>query len=71
MNMRYLSKILITIGILLIIAGLVFMAQSKSLVGPQSSFMYSNPEWTTNGFATLGVGLASLVLGIVLWIYRK
>jgi len=37
------------IGIALILAGLLFTAQSKSLLGPQSSFMYNNPSWTLNG----------------------
>jgi hypothetical protein len=49
----------------------MFTAQSKSLVGPQSSFMYSNPEWTINGFMILGVGLAVLFSSIVIWIYTK
>jgi hypothetical protein len=62
---------LIVIGTLSTIAGLMFTAQSKSLVGPQSSFMYSNPEWTINGFKILGVGLAVLFSGIVIWIYTK
>jgi hypothetical protein len=62
---------LIVIGTLSTIAGLMFTAQSKSLVGPQSSFMYSNPEWTINGFMILGVGLAVLFSGIVIWIYTK
>jgi uncharacterized membrane protein YkgB len=68
---RHLSKILIVIGIVINIAGLVFTAQSKSLVGPQSSFMYSNPEWTINGFLILGVGLVILFSGIVIWSYKK
>ena len=71
MNLRYLGKILIVVGTLSTIAGLIFTAQSKSLVGPQSSFMYSNLEWTINGFMVLGVGLAILFSGIVVWIYRK
>jgi hypothetical protein len=68
MNKRYLSRTLIVVGSILIIAGLVFTAQSKSIVGPQSSFMYSNPEWTINGFLISGVGLAILASGITLWI---
>ena len=71
MNIRYLGKILIVIGTLSTIAGLMFTAQSKSLVGPQSSFMYSNPEWMINGIMILGVGLAVLFSGIVIWIYTK
>jgi hypothetical protein len=71
MNIRYLRRILIVIGTLSTIAGLIFIAQSKSLVGPQSSFMYNNPEWTIDGLMFLGVGLAVLLSGIVIWIYRK
>jgi uncharacterized membrane protein len=71
MNKRYLSRTLIVVGSILIIAGLVFTAQSKSIVGPQSSFMYSNPEWTVNGFLISGVGLAILASGITLWIFNK
>ena len=71
MDRKNLGKILIIIGILAGTAGLVFTAQSKSLVGPQSSFMYSNPEWTINGFLILGVGLLILFSGIVIWSYKK
>jgi hypothetical protein len=71
MDIRHLSKILIVIGVLSITAGLVSIAQTKSLVGPQSSFMYGNPEWTINGFVILGMGLAVLFSGLAIWIYRK
>jgi len=44
-------KILIEIiGMALVLAGLIFTAQSKELLGPPNSFMYSNPSWTINGF---------------------
>jgi hypothetical protein len=69
MNVTYIGKILFVIGALCTVAGLIFTAQSKSLVGPQSSFMYSKPEWTANGFVILGVGLAILFSGIAIWIY--
>jgi hypothetical protein len=71
MNITYFGKILFVVGALFTIAGLIFTAQSKSLVGPQSSFMYSNPEWTANGFLILGVGLAVLFSGIAIWISRN
>lgn len=71
MNKGYLSRILIVVGSIVTIAGLVFTAQSKSIVGPQSSFMYSNPEWTVNGFLISGVGIAILASGITLWIFNK
>jgi hypothetical protein len=71
LNVSYIGKILFVVGALSTIAGLIFTAQSKSLVGPQSSFMYNNPEWTANGFVILGVGLAILFSGTVIWIYRN
>jgi uncharacterized membrane protein len=71
MDRRNFGKILIIIGILAGIAGLVFSAQSKSIVGPESSFMYNNPHWTINGYVIFGVGLAIIFLGVVIWISRK
>ena len=60
-------KILIeVIGVSLVLAGLIFTAQSKELLGPQSSFMYSNPSWTINGFIITIAGIIILILGIIL-----
>jgi len=53
------------IGIALIIVGLIFTAQSKSLLGPQSSFMYNNPLWTLNGSMFIIAGVIILILGII------
>ena len=53
------------IGIALVIAGLIFTAQSKSLLGPQSSFMYNNPSWTLNGSMFIIAGAIILILGII------
>ena len=53
------------IGIALVITGLIFTAQSKSLLGPQSSFMYNNPSWTINGSMFIIAGVIILILGII------
>lgn len=59
-------KILIElIGIALVLAGLIFTAQSKALLGPPSSFMYSNPSWTINGSMFIIAGIIVLILGII------
>jgi len=59
-------KILVgIIGATLVLAGLIFIAQSKSLVGPPSSFMYSNPSWTINGFMFIIAGIIVLILVII------
>ena len=60
-------KILIeVIGIALVLAGLIFTAQSKELLGPPNSFMYNNPSWTINGFMIIVAGIIVLILGIIL-----
>ncbi|MDW0154637.1 MAG: hypothetical protein QOK68_08535 [Nitrososphaeraceae archaeon] len=53
-------------GIVLVLAGLVFTAQSESYVGPQSSFMYSNPSWTMNGLMIILAGIIVLILDIII-----
>ena len=64
------EKYLIIIGLILIIAGIVFTMQSKSIVGPSSSFMYKNPDWTVNGYAIIIVGTLIGATGIILWQIR-
>ena len=61
------GKYLIIIGLMLIIAGIIFTMQSKSIVGPSSSFMYQNPEWTINGYVIISIGTIISVFGIVVW----
>ena len=52
-------------GIVLVLIGLIFTAQSESHVGPQSSFMYSNPSWTINGLIIIVAGVIVLVVDII------
>jgi len=40
---------IIGIGIISFIFGLIFDLQGQSIVGPESSFMYANPDWITYG----------------------
>ncbi len=59
-------KILIEIiGIALVLVGLIFTAQSKAILGPASSFMYSNPSWTINGFMIIIAGIIIIILSII------
>jgi hypothetical protein len=55
-------------GIVVFVFGIVFYLQGNSLVGPTSSFMYSNPKWIVNGqwIAVVGVLILSAGLGISL-----
>jgi len=56
------------IGIVTIVFGMLFYLQGNSIVGPTSSFMYSNPKWIVNGqwIAVSGVLILAAGLGISL-----
>ena len=58
------GKIVILTGIGIMIMGVIFHLQGKSIVGPESSFMYSNPQWITYG--TQIVVLGGIILAIVI-----
>ena len=55
---------LVMFGFLLIVMGIIFQLQSISLIGPSSSFMYANQDWTFNGLIVIGVGTSVLVIGL-------
>ena len=61
----------LVIGGIIIGFGLVFVAQSRSLLGPPSSFMYSNVEWTTNGSAIVVVGICLCSIGLLMRFVRR
>jgi len=44
----------------------VFFLQGQSLVGPKSSFMYSNPQWIINGQWIAIIGIIILGAGLVI-----
>jgi len=54
----------IGIGIAIIIFGMIFFLQGKSIVGPTTSFMYSNPQWIVNGQWLIVAGIIILATGI-------
>ena len=59
---RY-GKYPIVVGMILVAAGIVFTMQSNSVVGPSTSFMYDNPEWTSNGFIIILIGVSLVLIG--------
>jgi len=59
------GRTLIIIGIIVGIFGLIFHLQGKSIVGPESSFMYSNPEWVNYGLEIIIIGFIILGIGFV------
>jgi len=61
-----LGKQIITAGIIISLSGVIFNLQSRALVGPQSSFMYSNPQWTTYGQNIVLAGVFIFVIGFLI-----
>jgi uncharacterized membrane protein len=66
MRKPILVKILLVVGFIVVIAGIIFVAQSNSVIGPESSFMYSNRQWTINGFAISIIGLVILASAMLI-----
>jgi hypothetical protein len=59
-------KPLIGIGITIMLFGTVFFLQGHSVVGPKSSFMYSNSQWVINGQWIVVAGMIILVVGLLI-----
>jgi len=60
------GKTLIIIGMIIGFFGLIFHLQGQSIVGPESSFMYSNPEWITYGIQTIIAGIVVFGIGVII-----
>ena len=61
----------IGIGIIVFIFGLIFDLQGQSIVGPESSFMYANPDWITYGIQIMILGITIIGIGVLLKILKK
>ena len=70
MNMK-ISNPTIIIGLIVMITGIIFHLQGHAIVGPESSFMYSNPDWITYGQQIAIVGILVSGFGAVLRISKK
>ena len=65
------KKAIIITGIGTIIMGMIFHLQGQSIVGPESSFMYSNPQWITYGIQIVVLGGIILSIGIGLRFIKR
>ncbi|MFQ5476117.1 MAG: hypothetical protein ACE5DT_03705 [Nitrosopumilus sp.] len=68
--MKSVKLVLIT-GIIVLIFGLIFHLQGQSVIGPESSFMYSNPDWITYGIQIAIVGICIIAVGIGINIIKR
>jgi len=64
-------KPLVIIGTIILIFGLIFNLQGQSVIGPESSFMYSNPEWITYGIQIVIVGIIIVAAGIGISVIKR
>ena len=65
------KKAVIITGIGIMIMGVIFHLQGQSIVGPETSFMYSNPQWITYGIQIAIAGGIILAIGIGLSFSKK
>jgi hypothetical protein len=64
-------KLIIITGVIIMIMGIIFYFQGLAVIGPKSSFMYSNPQWITYGIQIFVLGTSILGVGIVLSFIKK
>lgn len=57
---------LIITGSIVLIFGIIFHLQGQSVVGPESSFMYANPEWITYGIQITIIGIIISGTGVII-----
>ena len=65
------TKVLVIIGTIVLIFGIIFHLQGQSVVGPESSFMYSNPDWITYGIQIAITGIIIVGTGIGISIIKR
>ena len=70
-RMMKIGNWIIVLGSIITILGVIFHLQGQSIVGPESSFMYSNPEWITYGFQIAIVGIVMTIVGGILVKIKK
>jgi len=63
--------LIMIIGIIIFILGTIFYLQGESVVGPESSFMYANPEWISYGIQITISGLIISGTGIVIKFIKR
>ena len=65
------KKALILTGIGITSIGIIFHLQGQAIVGPESSFMYANPQWVTYGIQIVVAGGIILAIGIGLSFIKR
>jgi len=61
---------IVILGVVIMIFGIVFHGQGHGEIGPESSFMYQNPDWITFGFEIAIFGLLIICGSVGYTAYR-
>ncbi len=64
-------RIISIVGIVIAGLGITFHLQGQGMVGPDTSFMYSNPEWIGHGLSIAATGFVIVACGIALRLKKK
>ncbi len=65
------GKTLVTLGSIISVLGFIFHLQGQAVLGPESSFMYSNPDWVTLGIQIMITGFVIIGIGSVVIIRKQ
>ncbi|WP_299292923.1 hypothetical protein [Nitrosopumilus sp.] len=65
------AKPTIIVGIIVMILGNVFNFQGQSVIGPETSFMYSNPDWITYGIQIVIIGGVIFGAGVAMAMIKR
>ena len=71
---RYFMKLMhvpVLAGSIIMLLGIIFSLQGRAVVGPESSFMYSSPDWVSYGVYIAIMGMMVLVAGMAMWFLRR
>ena len=60
------QKIFFGIGMIIVFFGFIFHLQGQSILGPESSFMYSNPNWIDYGIQIIIIGIIIVFIGFLI-----
>ncbi|WP_428323845.1 hypothetical protein [Nitrosopumilus sp.] len=66
-----LGTVLAIVGGIIMVLGIVFHFQGQSVIGPESSFMYSNPDWVTYGIQIMIIGIIIMISGMVVQVIKR
>ena len=62
---------LIILGLFILGGGMIFHLQGQSVLGPESSFMYANPNWISYGLGIAIFGIIIIGVGVVMTTSKK